>query len=1035
MGSPREMGGGRGGVLWLPCLLVLVAPCAGGVDKATREVLSKACKRYIDVDPALPCDDSFSDKPNEIKVCKRMLAALEKFGYADINTADPNADKWKTQCEAAYKNMKEPKEPEPAPVTKPSTPPTPPAVKIDAVRQDTTKCFPPSSRSAVYTCEEEYEKVEKICQQKRAEAEAKRLEEEAKAKAEAEAKAKAEAEAKAKAEAEAKAAAAAAANPAQAANATGAESSTPSKAPAAPSSSSSAAASSAPVSSESTAGSDTDGNAAATTTLLELSSAASNGNSKGSGSGSSSNTGSGASKGKGSGNGKGKGSGDGSGVTSKGSGSKASETTQAVSSKGASSGKPLAELSIEVLVDNKCRDNAKFTASLRKDLADALSSDLPPTNPEEQIKVGTIVDGTWTPKPQRAIEGAPAAAGSAVAPTATADGAQKAMDSGKQSTGSSSTEGESTPNAEAQPEDLQKAPASEQGTSTAATGSSTTFLEINAGFDPVIKGVAKIKVSLAPGYTDLMETLAGKLKPSSPDDPPYQFQHVSELCDYRTADGKLVAVELWNGKGLQAPVQACYEAPEAPDAPLKGHPTNSWLTAKAADACSGHGACVVLPLSQNPFADRNPYVSACKCEDGFVGKACQAECPASNGTQVCSGHGVCSVKGAKSVRSSQTSSATEATTGVAAQASGAGSNGAEVSASGAGSNGAEVSASGQGSGATSGSSKGQAATKGSDASLLQVSSAGDADASDIEYTETAAVCTCNKGWMGASCAFKKCPLGPNGKMCSGEERGECTTPNGICKCRKGWTGPNCDTECPMTSGEECGGPDRGQCSLNGATPTAGGFKVGTCICRTEDGIRGNRCQIDCPRAHGKICNGKGVCGDDGSCKCKEAYIVGHACHLECARHGPIICGHGSCDSKTGECKCKAGFMGNACGQKETDLRAIYCKGGTMIADSTIPDELKKYGDFCGKQVRAPSLAKGDECTSARGCPPTLDGKTRYCVNVAKKGSNENVFACRECLPSAPMADCSCPAEHYCVKDILRASKAHAKDLTVTRTLL
>lgn len=98
----------------------------------------------------------------------------------------------------------------------------------------------------------------------------------------------------------------------------------------------------------------------------------------------------------------------------------------------------------------------------------------------------------------------------------------------------------------------------------------------------------------------------------------------------------------------------------------------------------------------------------------------------------------------------------------------------------------------------------------------------------------------------------------------------------------------------------------------------------------------------------------------------------------------------------------------------------------MIADSTIPDELKKYGDFCGKQVRAPSLAKGDECTSARGCPPTLDGKTRYCVNVAKKGSNENVFACRECLPSAPMADCSCPAEHYCIKDKTQGKQGTCK---------
>jgi hypothetical protein len=607
--------------------------------------------------------------------------------------------------------------------------------------------------------------------------------------------------------------------------------------------------------------------------------------------------------------------------------------------------------------------------ALKKDLAEALASDLPPTSPEKAVQIGSTTDGTWAPKPQRALggTGGAAAAGAAagIAPYAAAGAAAGA--------GGAAGATDAPPASGAAPTETAQPAASDDSTQ-------GSFLELGAGFDPVIKGVKKIKVSLAPGYTDLMDTLMAKLKPASADDTPFQFKKVSELCRYPAPGGNLVAVELWNGKSLEAPVQACYEAPAAPDAPLKGHPTNAWMTAKAADACSGHGACAVMPLSENLDAERNPYASSCKCQPGFVGKACQAVCPIGTNTKGCSGHGMCHVKGLPAPAA-----------GAAAGAAGAA--------------------------PTAGAAAPAAAASNSSGSLLELLAAtGDADSSDLAFTSTEAVCTCEPAYIGATCGNKKCPLGPNDKMCSGDGHGECINPDGICKCKLGWIGAACDVECPMHSSEPCGGESRGTCSKEGATPSGGGFKAGTCKCNTKDGIRGNRCQIDCPRAHSKICNGKGVCGDDGNCKCKEAFVVGHACQLECARHGPIICGHGTCDSKTGECTCKTGFMGNACGQKETDLRAIYCKGGVMVSDGTAPDELKKYGNFCGKEVRAPSLAAGDECTVAHGCPPTLDGKTRYCVNVAKKGSNQLKYGCRDCLPGAPMADCACTAGQYCVKD-------------------
>ena len=70
---------GRAGLLLLGLLAVSVVHA--GVDLVTREVLGRACKRYIDKDPLLPCDSTFSDKASELKIqsahCLLPCAALQ----------------------------------------------------------------------------------------------------------------------------------------------------------------------------------------------------------------------------------------------------------------------------------------------------------------------------------------------------------------------------------------------------------------------------------------------------------------------------------------------------------------------------------------------------------------------------------------------------------------------------------------------------------------------------------------------------------------------------------------------------------------------------------------------------------------------------------------------------------------------------------------------------------------------------------------------------------------------------------------------
>lgn len=109
------------------------------------------------------------------------------------------------------------------------------------------------------------------------------------------------------------------------------------------------------------------------------------------------------------------------------------------------------------------------------------------------------------------------------------------------------------------------------------------------------------------------------------------------------------------------------------------------------------------------------------------------------------------------------------------------------------------------------------------------------------------------------CAY--CPVGCNGEMCS--SRGKCVLTNttlsdnavattGKCECDAGAEGANCGIECPLgPNGIVCSGPERGTCGVNG-----------TCEC--VDGVSGPSCALG-GSCIARVFNGPGGVGGESVC--------------------------------------------------------------------------------------------------------------------------------------------------------------------------
>jgi hypothetical protein len=118
-------------------------------------------------------------------------------------------------------------------------------------------------------------------------------------------------------------------------------------------------------------------------------------------------------------------------------------------------------------------------------------------------------------------------------------------------------------------------------------------------------------------------------------------------------------------------------------------------------------------------------------------------------------------------------------------------------------------------------------------------------------------CACLDGFSGVDCS-ETCGADASGAVCSGSQRGHCTTTESgalACACQEGWSGDLCETPlCPGTP--ECGGESRGTCERSSSSAS--------CVC--SPGFLGEACEdLLCPSStDGVECSGYGTCELDAT---------------------------------------------------------------------------------------------------------------------------------------------------------------------------
>jgi len=297
---------------------------------------------------------------------------------------------------------------------------------------------------------------------------------------------------------------------------------------------------------------------------------------------------------------------------------------------------------------------------------------------------------------------------------------------------------------------------------------------------------------------------------------------------------------------------------------------------KDKQVCASHGKCVIdAPESEDDEASVN-----CECHRGFMGPECHLECPKNPEGVVCAGRGKCGVDGGHAVCKCET-----------------GARGKNC----------------------------QFVCPGSLSSDHVCSGHGECHAHPAD-TPIAAQCTaCDEGYVGIDCSLR-CPnIDEKGRPCGGNGKCMETSGRATCVCEEGFLGDGCEFDCPRDrAGRACAAA--GQCSVVG--------NKAQCAC--EEGYLGNNCDLICPM-HTEtkaVCSGHGECviGPDGAkadCECEQGF-TGRSCNEGCPVGGnKLSCsGHGECAilGTQGGCKCDDGFSGEDCSQYTCSApNAVYNK--------------------------------------------------------------------------------------------------------------
>ncbi|XP_055538760.1 protein draper isoform X3 [Wyeomyia smithii] len=255
-------------------------------------------------------------------------------------------------------------------------------------------------------------------------------------------------------------------------------------------------------------------------------------------------------------------------------------------------------------------------------------------------------------------------------------------------------------------------------------------------------------------------------------------------------------------------------------------------------------------------------------------------------------------------------------------------------------------------------------------------------------------CYCAPGFTGPLCA-QKCPEGKHGEQCRSDCRcqngGSCDSQTGVrceSRCTLGYYGESCDEICTCHNNSSCD-PITGECICSR------GWTGPSCNDTCPEGFFGHGCMERCPGS--KV--GNSTCDHiTGQYTCRPGYIGStceHACPygtygIECRLNCTCLNG-GECSHETGHCRCPSGWTGSNCGEvcpdgfygpncsqkcscknnarcRKNDGQCI-CDPGWMgnRCDEVCPEGF--YGDHCMMSCNCAST--NFACHPAKGCVCSL----------------------------------------------------------------
>eukprot|EP00755_Sulcionema_specki_P020378 Sspe_Gene.71762::Locus_42639_Transcript_1_1_Confidence_1.000_Length_16151::g.71762::m.71762 len=273
-------------------------------------------------------------------------------------------------------------------------------------------------------------------------------------------------------------------------------------------------------------------------------------------------------------------------------------------------------------------------------------------------------------------------------------------------------------------------------------------------------------------------------------------------------------------------------------------------------------------------------------------------------------------------------------------------------------------------------------------------------ASVVTSSETQCMCTCLRGYVGATC--NECAEGfvgyPNCRECTNEKdcssHAEKVTSDGetcSCACQNHWTGADC-SQCPEQFDETANckvcGPGRisypecikcstdHHCSSHASSVAADSTQT-KCVCTCSNHWQGETCST-CPAEYG---------GENCDTCAPNFYFVGHSCvpcsvDTHCSGHADSVAS--TADRKRCRCACRHKWEGENCDQCPVQY-----------------DKAQDCGECAEGHVHYPSC---DRCTSKKHC----NG------NAVSVVSNEghDMCLCKECRNQWRGDSCGvCPSKY------------------------